>query len=65
MLSVLFCFCNLGKNRCCCRFQLGQLNDHLFGKELFIRLTVRVSFVGVGKNLAYVILLVFRVRCGM
>ena len=26
----------------CCCFQLGYLNDHLFGKELFVRFTVRV-----------------------
>ena len=39
-------FCDLkqkiSKNRCCCLFQLGWLNGHLFGKELFIRLTVCV-----------------------
>ena len=26
----------------CCCFQLGWLNDHLFGKEVFIWFTVRV-----------------------
>ena len=31
----------IGK-KCYCYFQLGQLNDHLFGKGLFIRFTVRV-----------------------
>ena len=31
----------IGKNRCCC-FQSRKPNDHLFGKELFIRFTVRV-----------------------
>ena len=38
MLPVLFCKLNLkekiGKNICCCCFQLGKLNDHLFGEEL-------------------------------
>ena len=41
ILHVLFCFVvlnkKIGKNRYCCRFQLGKLKDHLFGKELFIR----------------------------
>ena len=39
-------FCNLkwkiGKNRCCCCFQLGLLNDQLFKKALFIQFTMRV-----------------------
>ena len=71
MLPVLFCFVinlklKIGNNRCCCRFQLGQLNDHLFGKELFIRLTVRV-FCGCWSTFVCVLLslLVLRVGFGM
>ena len=45
MHPVLFCFVfkieNELKLMYCC-FQLAKLNDHLFEKELFIRLTVRV-----------------------
>ena len=47
-------------------FQLWYLNDHLFGKELFIRFTLRVFrerllvFVCVLLSL-----LVLRVGCGM
>ena len=32
----------MGKNRYYCCFHLGKLNDNTFGKELFIRFTVRV-----------------------
>ena len=70
MLPVLFCFCNvkkkIGKNRCCCRFQLGYLNEHLYWNELFIRLTVRVV-VGVGQILCVSLFsfLVLRVECGV
>ena len=42
---LCFQFClkqKKGKHRCYCCFQLGLLNDHLFGKELFILFTVRV-----------------------
>ena len=30
------------KNRCCCCFQLGKLNNPMFWKELFIRFAMRV-----------------------
>ena len=54
------------KNKYRWGFQLGQLNDHLFGKELFIRLTVRV-IRGRSSNFVCVLLslLVLRVGCGM
>ena len=41
---VLFCKVKrkIGKNRCCCCFRFGSLNFLLFGKELFIRFTLRV-----------------------
>ena len=32
----------IGNNSCYCCFQLGYLNDHQFGGELFIRSTVKV-----------------------
>ena len=36
----------MGKNRSNCHSQLGQLNDFLSGKKMFIRLTLRV-FVNI------------------
>ena len=54
--------CNLkqkiGKNRCCCCFQVGLLNDHLFEKELFIRFNVSVFRERLS-------LFVLRVGCGI
>ena len=45
MLPILFFVLNLKKkistHKCDGCFQLGKLNDHLFGKELCIRVTVR------------------------
>ena len=61
-------FCNLklkiGKNRCSCRFQLGQLNNHQFGKELFIWLNVHV-FRGRWSNFVCVLLSLFGIEGGM
>ena len=34
----------MSKNIYNCYFQLGQLNDHLFRKDLFIRFAVRVCY---------------------
>ena len=47
-------------------FSIRQLNDNLFGKELFIRFNVRV-FRRRWSNFACVLLslLVLRVGCGM
>ena len=47
-------------------FSIRELNDHLFGKELFIRLTVHV-FRGRWTNFVSVLLslLVLRVGFGM
>ena len=46
-------------------FQLGLLNDNLFGKELFIRLTVCV-LVNVYQSVFVLLsLLVLRVGCGI
>ena len=38
--SVLWFKILIGINRYYCCFKLGLLNDHLFGKELFLRFTV-------------------------
>ena len=45
--------------------QLGYLNDHLFGKELFIRFTVRVFRERLSNFVCVLSLLVLREGCGM
>ena len=63
MLPVQFCFVILNtkyvKNRCCCYFLLGYMNDN----EIFVRFTVR-AFVNVYQFVCVILsLFVLRVGC--
>ena len=64
LCSVLLFKIEKGEKRCCCCFRLGWLNDHLFGKELFIRFSVCVFRVHLS-NIVLLSLQILRVGCGM